>query len=616
VRVLATLLTGLSFQDIYAMVKNSNIDGLPRDLTIKALNRFEHNYGRTPDVLQLATPNLAGNHKGYMAPPVPITFVGQRVEADYFETEFNEEVTETTTKEGKTTTKTHVKKLASHGNALACFVSIDVFSGKVHGRLVPSMKHSLDNVQYVIESYKRDGHQVQVFAADQGVLSKAMFKIVTPEVDKYLLQQSVKAEISEPYTHNNGSTHIERVIRTIQELMRFAMLYVLKNPNFPSFGFTKKQIMKCWGNIFLWSINLVNLKPCVHAPTKTKYEVYHNERPDLRKIRLLPIFCSLNVLRRTANRELNSIREFWQKGLYIGPSIETPGAINAIVLTRGKLKVITTTAIKGISDGGSVDPYKIVSRALPSLIQEHDIPIVDDHYPHDEDDASLSNNGTHPSTQPVQPDVERPTTSDMNVHPLPPTLDATNVDAVQKRSRKKKTLQQSPKPSIPIKATVPSSRVETVKVRGNIAERDANKYQQMISSWKTRANRMASRVHEVANRVKYETPTALQQTPTASNHPKQAISSDELVEQCCFVDWSIHTEESYYLSLATNMYIIISNNNPTQHEIGPTIDCITSEDSYRAVTDLCHSGVRRRPLDFNSIDDTFGVKLREMCDCC
>ena len=65
-RVLATLLTGLSFNDIYTMVKYNNIDGLPRDLTIQALNKFEHNYGRTPDVLQLATPNLAGNTKGYM----------------------------------------------------------------------------------------------------------------------------------------------------------------------------------------------------------------------------------------------------------------------------------------------------------------------------------------------------------------------------------------------------------------------------------------------------------------------------------------------------------------------------------------------------------------------
>ena len=85
-----------------------------------------------------------------MAPPVPITYVGQRVEADYFETEFNEEVTETLTKDGQIFTKTHVKKLTSHGNALAYFVSIDVFPGKVHGRLVQSMKHSLDHVQYTI----------------------------------------------------------------------------------------------------------------------------------------------------------------------------------------------------------------------------------------------------------------------------------------------------------------------------------------------------------------------------------------------------------------------------------------------------------------------------------
>jgi len=42
-------------------------------------------------------------------------------------------------------------------------------------------------------------------------------------------------------------------------------------------------------------------------------------------------------------------------------------------------------------------------------------------------------------------------------------MDETNIDAVQKKSRKKTT-------------------VETVKVRGTIAERDINKYQQMISS--------------------------------------------------------------------------------------------------------------------------------------
>ncbi len=104
------------------------------------------------------------------------------------------------------------------------------------------------------------------------------------------------------------------------------------------------------------------------------------------------------------------------------------GAVNAIVLTRGKLKVITITAIKGVSDGGSVDPYTTVNHALPSLIQEHNVPFVDDNTTTIEDSVSLSNTKADSSTQsiqdvdvlsnnapkasnlPVQIDVGRPTT--------------------------------------------------------------------------------------------------------------------------------------------------------------------------------------------------------------
>jgi len=122
-----------------------------------------------------------------------------------------------------------------------------VYSGKVHGRLVPNLKDAIDHVKYVVESYQRDGHKIEVFAADQGVLSKSMFKVMTPAVDAYLIKHTINAEISEPYTHNNGTCHIERVIRTVQELMRFAMLYVLNNPNFVSFWFHKKADLKVLG---------------------------------------------------------------------------------------------------------------------------------------------------------------------------------------------------------------------------------------------------------------------------------------------------------------------------------------------------------------------------------
>jgi hypothetical protein len=65
---------------------------------------------------------------------------------------------------------------------------------------------------------------------------------------------------------------------------------------------------------------------------------------------------------RTAYKELN-----------IGPSIGIPGAVNVIALTRGKLKDITTTAIKDVSYDGSVDPYIAVNHASPSLNQEHNV---------------------------------------------------------------------------------------------------------------------------------------------------------------------------------------------------------------------------------------------------
>jgi hypothetical protein len=48
--VLTTLLTGLKFNDIFQMVKNGNIEGLPKEITLSALSSFSHKYGTTPDV--------------------------------------------------------------------------------------------------------------------------------------------------------------------------------------------------------------------------------------------------------------------------------------------------------------------------------------------------------------------------------------------------------------------------------------------------------------------------------------------------------------------------------------------------------------------------------------
>ena len=47
------LLTGLSFNDLYTIIKNGSVNGLPPDLKLQHLNTFSHRYGRTPDILRL-----------------------------------------------------------------------------------------------------------------------------------------------------------------------------------------------------------------------------------------------------------------------------------------------------------------------------------------------------------------------------------------------------------------------------------------------------------------------------------------------------------------------------------------------------------------------------------
>jgi hypothetical protein len=83
----------------------------------------------------------------------------------------------------------------------------------------------------------------------------------------------------------------------------------------------------------------------------TKYQAFHQKKPELQMIRLLSIFSVLYVHRHAANDELNSQHDFWQLGLYVGPSSTVPGAIRAAVLINKRLHIITTTAIKGMSDG-------------------------------------------------------------------------------------------------------------------------------------------------------------------------------------------------------------------------------------------------------------------------
>jgi hypothetical protein len=77
-RILVTLLSGLTFKDLLTMTTNNSILGIPRDITLQSLHSFKNKYGQTPDILQLAFPDLGGNKRGYFAPKKKLTRFAHR----------------------------------------------------------------------------------------------------------------------------------------------------------------------------------------------------------------------------------------------------------------------------------------------------------------------------------------------------------------------------------------------------------------------------------------------------------------------------------------------------------------------------------------------------------
>ena len=241
-RILSTLLTGLTFRDLLFLTNNNAVSGLPRDLTATANHSFENKYGRTPDILQLAFPDLSGNAKGYFAPKPVLTHCGQRLEADFFEPEFNDiSARDATSKSSLSSSqRSKLKKLKSFGGAIAGYTYIDVYTGHVDGILVNSIAKPLPLVKATVQAFKVKKHKVEVFSADQGVISQSLFRVAITEVQRYLNdEENTIPECGEAYNHENGTPYIEHVIRQIKELQRFAVLYILRNPNFQNFKLTR-----------------------------------------------------------------------------------------------------------------------------------------------------------------------------------------------------------------------------------------------------------------------------------------------------------------------------------------------------------------------------------------
>ena len=164
--------------------KNRSLEGLPSDLSINALNRFEHQYGRTPEIIQLATARNPGHHHGLMDKRQPLQYCGERYEIDVMEAD---------TVYGPPFTRSSSavpipRKVASLGGAIAGVVGIDCYSGFLHGKLLKSTSNSLGFVSELIARVELEGWNIHVLAADSGINTASMFQVLTPAVEKMCLE--------------------------------------------------------------------------------------------------------------------------------------------------------------------------------------------------------------------------------------------------------------------------------------------------------------------------------------------------------------------------------------------------------------------------------------------
>ena len=405
-RILAYLISGFSLEDLLRFVKAGSLAGLHPDITTTALNRYQHKWGRSPDAFQLARASKQGNTKGYMEPPKPLTHVGERVEMDYFECPFNMSQEDDSSNDLR---RKKIKKLPTHGGAIAAAVCVDSYSGKVFGRLVKSTARPIVLVQEFYSEFDLEHHTIDLFCGDKGVLSQSTFQVFTPEVESYCKFRNSRIRRSEPYNHSNGSPYVEEVILRVKELITMAVQYILRNPNWPSFGFTQTEILMLWGEFFGWSLAVINLRSCTHVSAKTKEEVFTGRRPNIQTLRMLPIGAVVMVLRYVENAATldNSIGEFYQDGLYVGPAFSVAGGIRVAVKTGNSLQIIVSTKYKGVSDGGGMNIYQSVQRGLMHMA---DPPTRNEVFLRDNEQNHFNAAQRRQTTVPVvqAPSLERP----------------------------------------------------------------------------------------------------------------------------------------------------------------------------------------------------------------
>ncbi len=581
-RVLSMLMMGLSLEDLKLLVKHKSLSGMPPDLTERVINTFEHRHGRTPDIITLAIPVNRRNRSGLMDRPEELTKVGQRIEVDCAESDYNEERTE---KEKKS------KKLMANGGAIAFAVCVDCYSGYMISVLLTSTGDAIKFVKRFVEEYRNIGHEIKTFAADSGVVSQSKYQVFEPEVETYLRAEGIQIHRAEPSNHQMGTSTVENAIGKIKKLVNIAVTYILLNPAFQQTGFTEKQIKQLWGVLIFWATTVQNLKPCPREQDKTRYEVMNGVKPNMQNIRMLPIF-SIVLIPRDGRELHNGINKTTHRiGMYVGPTLSTTGAIRVAYLSKKKKVQITITSqFTPASDGWGLNIHQNVNRGLQTLIQlenknEHQddeiIEVENDLVTTTDVDKIYTDNTT------VEQEVKS-TTVEQEVHIVKDNSNIVDEDDVDNESIEN---EDEPEPVIEDERKEEVSdhpKKNKKKPRKRSKKEKKSKEVNEEEKPKKVKEKKKGKVKFVESYDKTYKTTSAQSTERYKNRTKQ-------VEEALLADWITHEVVCYYLSFTDmKIYKIVEwdeikesdsgNGNQVTQERQMKIE-VLEEQGFKAVTE-------------------------------
>ena len=370
--IFALMLQGFSMEQLQKNIGGGIVSGVDgRFLTKENLVSFEKRHGRTPDVVQQSLTSRLHNRRGFEDVTDKASAPG-RVQVDGM---FSDYLELRVSDGGDTIAPRTTKKLVSLGGSICALVGVDEFSHAVFGKLAKSTCEPVSFLAHVFNTYGTHGHRLAQVSADSGIVAQKMFRILTGKSKSYLESKQVVSKQSEPRNHSNGTALVETEIRWIKRLMRMAYAWLESNWSMlKELGIEKQEIYKCWGEIFFWAVCIRNLYECPAVPGKSKYEVFTGVKPNMQRLRLLPIFSVLLFFDEESSIVDNHRQAVYSRGLYLGPhwtgftTEATPGAIRVATMTSTGLKVRITSKYKAVSQGGQINIAPAIDRGLNQIL--------------------------------------------------------------------------------------------------------------------------------------------------------------------------------------------------------------------------------------------------------